>query len=206
MGESVDNKLLVVHGIGGAGKSQLVLNYVQEYRQDYAAIFWIEAGQRESLERDFFSIYSFLFNVQPRMGQENVRIEEVVTIVKNWFVGQKGKSLFIFDNADTIDNPEDDSYIDIELYLPTDPSVHIIVTSRCGAAREMMNLEAVEVGQMELRVAMELFVRSAKMSQYPVAVGELELIVMELGLLALAVSLAGSYVSVTPRLRSEIRL
>lgn len=42
-------KILVVYGLGGAGKSQLVLNYVRTYREDYSAIFWIEAGQKESL-------------------------------------------------------------------------------------------------------------------------------------------------------------
>src|SRR5271163_4419049 len=55
-------KILVVYGLGGAGKSQLVLNYVRTYREDYSAIFWIEAGQKESLERDYLQIYALLFD------------------------------------------------------------------------------------------------------------------------------------------------
>ena len=42
--------MLVVQDLGGAGKSQLVLNYIQEYRYDYSAVFCIEAGQKETLE------------------------------------------------------------------------------------------------------------------------------------------------------------
>ena len=43
-------KILVVYRLGEAGKSQLVLNYIQTYRKDYSAVFWIDAGQKESLE------------------------------------------------------------------------------------------------------------------------------------------------------------
>ena len=47
-----DVRILVVWGLGEAGKSQLALNYIREYRGDYAAVFWIEAGSKESIERD----------------------------------------------------------------------------------------------------------------------------------------------------------
>jgi hypothetical protein len=48
--DAIDTRILAVHGLGGSGKSQLVLNYVQEYREDYLTIFWVEAGQKESIE------------------------------------------------------------------------------------------------------------------------------------------------------------
>jgi hypothetical protein len=57
------------------------MNYVQEYRKDYTAVFWIEAGQRESLERDFLQIYSLLFGVNAQVRLENVKIEDAVVAV-----------------------------------------------------------------------------------------------------------------------------
>ena len=45
--------ILVVWGLGGAGKSQLILDYLQKYRGDYKVTFWIEAARRELIERDF---------------------------------------------------------------------------------------------------------------------------------------------------------
>jgi hypothetical protein len=33
------------------GKAQLVLDYVREYRDQYATIFWVEAGQRKRVDR-----------------------------------------------------------------------------------------------------------------------------------------------------------
>jgi len=35
------------------GKSQLALNYIHEYQGNYAAVFWIEAGSKKSIKRDY---------------------------------------------------------------------------------------------------------------------------------------------------------
>lgn len=34
-----DTRILLVCGLGGAGKSQLVLHYVREYQRDYTGVF-----------------------------------------------------------------------------------------------------------------------------------------------------------------------
>lgn len=65
------------------------------------------------------------------------------------FNGQNRRWLVVFDGADTIQADEDDSYVDIEHYLPIDPSVYIIITTRSATAREMTSLKAVEVAKME---------------------------------------------------------
>jgi hypothetical protein len=50
--DAVDSstKTLVVCRLGGAGKTQLVLD-------EYKATFWFEAGRMESLQRDFVRLY-----------------------------------------------------------------------------------------------------------------------------------------------------
>jgi hypothetical protein len=53
MNDCQEMRTVVVWGLGGTGKSQLVLNYVREHRKQYCAVFWIEAGQKEAIERDF---------------------------------------------------------------------------------------------------------------------------------------------------------
>ena len=68
-----ERKILIL-GASGAGKSQLVLNYIQEYRHDYSAVFWIEAGQKETLERDYIQIYRLLVDCRPAAGSEIVQI------------------------------------------------------------------------------------------------------------------------------------
>jgi hypothetical protein len=191
-------------GLGGAGKSQLVLNYIQEYRRDYSAVFWIEAGQKQSIERDFRGMFRLLFDVQSAPGQEGLETEEVVLAVKNWFYGRNRKYLFVFDSADEIDD-RDKFYVDLRHFLPDAPSVHVVITTRSGVAKEMTRLEAVEVKGMEPAEATELFIRCAKLkSPSPEVKREAASIVEELGYLALAIALAGAYISATPRLFSNI--
>jgi tetratricopeptide (TPR) repeat protein len=205
--EQADNtRTLVVWGLGGSGKSQLVLNYVREYRRDYAAIFWLEAGQKESIERDYVQIYRQLF--EPR-GREVLGMEDVVSAVKSWFYThpQIGRSLVVFDSADAIDESDDASYIDLNYYLPDAPSVDIIITTRSAQAKGMTELEAVEVGEMEESEAANLFYKCSQLqAARPAIAEEVSVITEELGKLALAITLAGSYVAATPRLRSDVRL
>ena len=112
----------------------------------------------------------------------------------------------MLDSADTIDNQQDRSYVDLQYFMPDVSGVDIIITSRSGTAKEMTRLKAVEVGEMEPSEATELFQRMAKMREIgSEAIEEIVRIVKELGCLALAITLAGSYVSVTPRLSSDIR-
>ena len=81
-----------------------------------------------------------------------------------------------------------------------------IFTSRSSIAKDMTNLEAVEVGEMTPMEAAELFKKSAKLNHMGQDIEkEVASIIQELGYLALAITLAGSYVAATPRLRSDIR-
>jgi tetratricopeptide (TPR) repeat protein len=175
-----------------------VLNYLQEYRSDYSAAFWVEAGQRESLERDFLQIYRLLYGLKSAHGEEMVKIDDAVLAVKSWFQGRSGRWLLIFDSADNIDDKNDPGYIDLKHYLSDAPSIHIIITTRSSKARKMTRLPSVEVGSMELSEAVDLF---STCSECDGTAHEdhakIEMIVQELGCLALAVTLAGSYVSET---------
>ncbi|KAL9628998.1 MAG: hypothetical protein Q9164_007065, partial [Protoblastenia rupestris] len=105
-----------------------------------------------------------------------------------------------------IDDEQDTSYIDLDYFLPDAPGMHVVITSRSSTAREITALEAVAVGEMEPFEATELFQRAAKMKEVKLEVKEeIERIGEELGYLALAITLAGSYVSMTPRLQSDIK-
>jgi hypothetical protein len=67
-----DTRILAVQGLDGSGKSQLVLNYVREYREDYSTIFWVEAGQKELIERDYLQIHRLLFGPTSVTGARRV--------------------------------------------------------------------------------------------------------------------------------------
>ena len=192
----LDAKILIVWGLGGAGKSQLVSKYLQEYRNDYSATFWVEAGQKESLERDFLQIYQSLYGLKERHGEDAVKIDDAVLGVKDWFYGRSGRWLLVFDSADSIDDEDDPAFIDLKHFLPNASSVHIIITTTSSKAKAMTSLPPIQVGSMMVSEAVELF---STCSGYDSTAdqAEIETIVHELGCLALAVTLAGSYVSET---------
>ncbi|KAI9743535.1 MAG: Kinesin light chain 3 [Claussenomyces sp. TS43310] len=197
-----DAKILVVYGIGGAGKTQLVLDYVRTFRDDYTAVFWIEAGQKESLERDYLLIYSLLFDKCDSLNNEKDPAHQVVNAIQRWLQGRAGRWLFVLDGADSIFNPDDDSYIYLRRYLPQGPSVDIIITTRSSVAQGMTELLCPRVARMATEEAVALFIRRSELKN--LMEKEAVSIVTEIGCLALTVSLAAAYVAATPRLRSNI--
>ncbi|KAL1641603.1 hypothetical protein SLS61_010027 [Didymella pomorum] len=201
-------RTLVVWGLGGAGKTQLVLDYVQQHRNEYKATFWLEAGRKESLERDFVRLYQTLFGLHTSAGAETataISVEDAVTGVKSWFAGQQGRQLMVFDGADTIEDGVADGYIDIKHFLPSAASLAVIITSRSSTAKGMTRLDGVQVSEMEAGQAAELFQKYANIPRHDATVkDEVLCIVKELSCLALAVTLAATYVGSTPRLQSDI--
>ena len=129
-----------------------------------------------------------------------------MSAVKSRFYAREGRWLIVLDSADSIDDDRDRSYIDLRYFMPDAPRVSIIITSRSFTAQEMTMGEAVEVADMELSEGIEPFQPCAKIQNPERDLkAEVDRIVKELGCLALAITLAGSYVSVTPRISSNIR-
>lgn len=103
-------------------------------------------------------------------------------------------------SADAIDNGDDESYLNLDFFLPDAPTVDVAITTRCARAAEVTTLDAIEVREMETKETMEWFRKCAKLQSPGVDMKtEILQIVMELGKLALAIMLAGSYVAATPR-------
>ena len=102
--EEEGTRILVIYGLRGAGKSQLVLHYIREYTRDYSGVFWIEAGSKETMERDYVQLYRLLYGRQAAIDQWVVKVEDAVLAVKRWFEGRKGRWLVVLDSADVIDN------------------------------------------------------------------------------------------------------
>lgn len=188
------------------GKTQLVLDYVQRHRTEYKATFWIEAGQKESLERDIIYLYRTLFDLAASGGYEPVGVEDALVGTKSWFSGRQGPWLMVFDSADAIEDEKASGYIDIRHFIPDVASLHVIITSRSSAVAEMTQLDGVQVGEMEEAQATELFYSYSRLPRTDVGIeDEVKAIVRELGCLALAVTLAGSYVGTTERLQSDVK-
>jgi hypothetical protein len=112
--------------------------------------------------------------------------------------------LFVFDSTDDIDDPQSSAYIDLRRVTIDAPSADIIITTRSQSAKEMTDIEAVQVCELTPAEARDLFWRRSKL---PPSAGqvcqEADTIAAELGFFVLAINLAAAYVAETPRLRKH---
>ncbi|SCB65545.1 unnamed protein product [Fusarium graminearum] len=191
-----------VWGMGGAGKSQIALSYVQRYRTEYNATFWIQADHTASVDRDFLAIYRLLVDTTQPLSDP--KPEDVKREVLGWFARASEKYLVIFDGADSLHQTDED-FVDLSQYCPGSSNTHIIITSRSSIAKSRSTFEGVSVEELEEAQSVELFLACAEIQpEREDVLAETKLIVHELGYLALAVSMAGRYVSQTPRLSSNL--
>jgi tetratricopeptide (TPR) repeat protein len=87
--------VLAVVGTGGVGKSQLVLRYAWQHRDDYDVVVWARADDPASLAAD-------LASVAPELGLPvQADQNDTVAAVLEWFRNRTGW-LVILDNADDI--------------------------------------------------------------------------------------------------------
>ncbi|KAK5107705.1 hypothetical protein LTR62_000899 [Meristemomyces frigidus] len=199
------NSIVVLVGLGGAGKSQLALKYIQTHWRKYNAVFWVDVRLRESLERDYIQIHRLLSGNEQGASSLRLDIDQAISAGKTWFESREGKWLFVYDNADSLDDKDDPYFVDLQHYLPDAPGVEMIVATRSRTAMDMTELEAIEVGKLASAESMEMFMRCSKLGNPSKAVcTEAALIVAELDHLALAVTRAGAYVAATPRIRSNM--
>ena len=131
-------KIVVLHGLGGIGKSQLAIEYAKKHQDDYAAIFWLNAKTEDTLKESFADgarrLPKRYFNQQLLHGSHNKEaLGIILQEMKAWFdLPGNYRWLIIFDNVDNPklpDNKDPHAY-DIRSYFPENYRGSILVTTR----------------------------------------------------------------------------
>ncbi|GHO76356.1 hypothetical protein KSD_41270 [Ktedonobacter sp. SOSP1-85] len=84
-----------ISGLGGVGKTQLVVEYAYRYRQEYRYILWARAESEESLISSYVAL-AHLLNLPQKDAQDQ---HLTVQALKHW-LQNNGGWLLILDNAD----------------------------------------------------------------------------------------------------------
>ena len=106
-----------VTGMGGVGKTQLVVEYIYLHKTDYRVIWWIRSEEPVAMADDYADLAASL-DLPEKSSPDQT---EMVKAVKRWLEHNSGW-LLIFDNTQ---DPKE-----IRNYLPKGGAGHLIITSR----------------------------------------------------------------------------
>lgn len=150
---------VVLHGLGGIGKTQLAVEYIRRHKEKHTAIFWLNANDEDSLRLSYRSIAQQVLQYHPSTNVlSSVDLEgdldRVVSAVTAWLNRQgNARWLMVYDNYDNprITNNADRSTVDIRQYLPESDQGSIIITTRSarvtqGQRIRVQKLTAIEDG------------------------------------------------------------
>lgn len=155
LGNSTGRKVFVIHGLGGAGKTQMALRIVEKTREHWSDIVYADATSAETVEA---ALKAFA---------ELKGIGSTYQSAIQWLASNQGHWLFVLDNAD-------DPSMDIVKYLPGSSYLSVLITTRnrnvlqlAGERRSDSN-----VSSMEPEEALQLLLKASRLEDGCVTEGE----------------------------------
>ena len=101
---------LILHALGGQGKSQIALEYCRQSRETYRGIFWVNALSEVSASQSYETIASVLVGGwSANAGDTDAQIGLVKDRLENW----SEPWLLVFDNYDDPKN-----FPNVKRYIP----------------------------------------------------------------------------------------
>jgi hypothetical protein len=151
------------------------------------------------------NLHHLLFNVRVTGNAGTADAESAVITVKSWMSSSPDATLLVLDAAGEVEETSSEYHVDFRRLIPSAPRADVIITNRSRTLLGLSSLQGVQVRELEASQVVELFRKAANLTEDDVAVNsQVRAIVEELGHLALAVSLAGTYISQTPRLSTHL--
>ena len=134
---------VVLYGLGGIGKTQLAIAYAKRHKDDYSAVFWVNAKSEDAIRSSFVKVAKQIARERPSAPQLNIleieqNIEGAIKAVKAWLSAPMNtRWLLICDNYDDPKVPGSNSATALELrhYLPEAYQGSVIITTRSAEVK-----------------------------------------------------------------------
>ncbi|KAK2591961.1 hypothetical protein QQS21_010333 [Conoideocrella luteorostrata] len=191
---------VMIHGLGGSGKSQLALKFAEDHQDKYEPVLWIDATDVDSTQASFEKCAEELgirFDLTETKGAHWTHSKGIQALL-HWLRDRKETDeewLVIIDNADDVS-------WGLKKVIPRAKRGSIIITSRDNLSRRLIDgdCEQLEVDVMSPLEARALLLKCLQwdMDSARDRVQSCDAVAGRLGHLALAVSLAGAYISNEP--------
>jgi hypothetical protein len=158
---SPGQKIFVLYGLGGIGKTQLAINFAKDYQHEFTSVLFIDGSSKDSLLKSFASVFQRLMENRSRNNTEPVDLAESDRLpsqektgkVLQWLAQERNSNwLLIFDNIDK-ESSDDGGFDLVPLFPPRDHGSILITThlapfSRLGPSKK--------VGRMSVEEAVQL--------------------------------------------------
>jgi hypothetical protein len=136
-------RTVVLHGLGGIGKTQLAVAYVKRHRHNYSAIFWLNIKDEDTLKQSFVKIAKQISREHPlanglSSADMKVNPDDVVEAVNEWLsLPDNSRWLMVYDNYDNPKVPgnPDAKAVDVRKFLPESYQGSVIITTRSSQVR-----------------------------------------------------------------------
>jgi hypothetical protein len=136
-------RIVVLHGLGGIGKTQLAIAYAKQHKDRYSAIFWLNIKDEDSLKQSFTKLAKQILREHPSANRlrsvvAKEDLNEVIDAVKAWLsLPNNTRWLMICDNYDNPKLPSntDPAAVDIRKFLPESYQGSVIITTRSSQVK-----------------------------------------------------------------------
>ncbi len=196
-------RITSILGLGGIGKSRLALElaYQLKLKHSQYSIFWIQAAQQLTFEKDVLDIGKKL-----RIAGIEEDKADIKNLVKQWLSNPSaGKWLIILDNADDEalwGKPSDSTRQELSLveHLPRTTNGSILVTTRTrGIATYLAGKEVINLGALSSDDAVEMLRNGLETPDLAADRPTILTLVDKLAYLPLAIVQAASFINMTQR-------
>lgn len=148
-------KVFVVHGLGGMGKTQLCVEYARQHKEDFTAVFWLDGSSRDALRQSFVNAAArVVWDGLPSAGRpvpDAHGIDGAIEGFHRWLSSEaNARWLLVLDNVDREWQGEggraDPQAYDLKDFLPPADHGSVLITTRLGRlqrAKASLRMEAV---------------------------------------------------------------
>ena len=178
---------LALVGMGGIGKTQLAIEYAYRYKDQYSAIYWFQADDRDLL---LYSIAELAEQLIPEQSNH----DNPKTVAENFkhYLEKQSRWLLIVDNAD--------NFSIVKEFLPKSGDGCILITTRSSQLDSAM--AQIAISPLPPNEGKLLLLRRAEPLKYTTdlsqikseEIGMAEELIKQLGMLPLAIDQAGAYI------------
>jgi hypothetical protein len=136
--------VVVVHGLGGIGKTQLVVEFSRKHHRRFSGVFWLEGSSESSLKQSFVRMVQELpqedltTDGAKMLKRSTIDVDVAVRECLLWLSLPSNRHwLMILDNVDRDHNDREDSQAyDVKGYFPHADHGSILITSRLASLQK----------------------------------------------------------------------